>query len=213
MTYSLNAQAAKQADSINSSIRETGKFIGIITRAEALTSEKKTKGLGLSFKTDGGETADYLDLYTHTADGKELPSLKTVNAIMACLKVKQLPEGPISFERWDKDQGQRVKVTKPGYPDLMNKRIGFLFRKVLDTNTKTGADRENVEIFAVFQADTELTATEILDQKTSPERLGKMLDALMAKPVYDKRQPAATRAAATSASSAGQDWADNDIPF
>ncbi|MGK3946781.1 hypothetical protein ABK046_51510, partial [Streptomyces caeruleatus] len=68
MSYTLDATQAKAADSISSSIRETGKYVGVLTRAEAVTSTKGTKGLGLSFKSDDGSTADYLDLYTHRAD-------------------------------------------------------------------------------------------------------------------------------------------------
>lgn len=214
MSYTLDATQAKAADSFSSSIRETGKYIGTITRAEAITSTKGTRGLGLSFKTDDGATADYLDLYTHKEDGEALSSLKTVNAILACLKLRGIKEGQIHFEKWNKDTKQREKVTGTGYPDLMGKRIGFLMRKELETDNK-GADRERVAIFAVFQAETELTATEVLEQKTKPERLEKMFDALMAKPVIDKRAfrgaPSSSRG---TSSHADEDWTqDGDIPF
>lgn len=211
MSYTLDTKQAKAADSISSSIRETGKYIGTITRAEAITSTKGTKGIGFSFKADDGSIADYLDLYTHRSDGETLSSLKTVNAILAVLKLRGISEGPIQFEKWDKQSKSRVKTTGPGYPELMGKRIGFLLRKELETDDQ-GQDRERIAIFAVFQADTELTATEVLDQKTKPERLEKMLDALMAKPVYDKRKGASQTA--RSSQSASEDWTqDNDIPF
>lgn len=211
MSYSLDTKQAKAADNFASSIRETGKYVGTITRAEAITSTKGTKGIGFSIKTDDGATADYLDLYTHRANGEALSSLKTVNAILAVLKLRAINEGQINFERWDKASKQKVKATGAGYPDLMGKRIGFLLRKEIETDDQ-GKDRDRVAIFAVFQAETELTASEVLDQKTKPERLEKMFDALMARPVYDKRQGAATQARASS--SAGEDWTqDQDIPF
>lgn len=209
--YTLDTKQAKAADSISLSIRETGKYIGTITRAEAIVSTRGTKGLGLSFKADDGATADYLDLYTHKADGEALSSLKTVNAILACLKVREVKEGPITFEKYDKETKARAKVQGRGYPELMGKRIGFLLRKEIETDDQ-GKDRDRVGIFAVFQHDTELTATEVLDQKTKPERLEKMLDALMARPVYDKRK-VSTQSARTSHST-GEDWTqDQDIPF
>lgn len=211
MSYTLDATQAKAADSMSSSIRETGKYVGIITRAEAITSTKGTKGLGLSFKSDDGATADYLDLYTHRSDGEPLSSLKTVNAVLACLKIRSISEGQINFEKWNKDTKQRERVNGRGYPELMGKRIGFLLRKELETDDH-GQDRERIAIFAVFQADSELTATEVLDQKTKPERLEKMFDALMLKPVYDKRK--STAQAQRASQSAGEDWTqDNDIPF
>lgn len=219
MSYSLNTASAKSADALGSSIRESGKYIGTITRAEALLSTSGTKGIGLSFKADDGASADYLDLYTHSSDGKELPSLKAVNALLACLKLRQINEGPITFEKWDKNSKQRVKTNGKGYPDLMGKRVGLLLRKFLDVNTNTGDDREGVEIFGIFQADTELTASEVLDQKTQPERLSKMVEALMARPVNDKRKRAAPASHPQSTTTrqpstgTGFDDMDDDIPF
>lgn len=209
--YTLDTKQAKAADSISSYIRETGKYIGTITRAEAIVSTRGTKGLGLSFKADDGATADYLDLYTHKSDGEALSSLKTVNAILVCLKVREVKEGQINFEKYDKETKARAKVQGRGYPELMGKRIGFLLRKEIETDDQ-GKDRDRVGIFAVFQHDTELTASEVLDHKTKPERLEKMLDALMARPVYDKRKT--TTQSTRTSHSTGNDWTqDQDIPF
>ena len=217
MSYSLDTKAAKSADAISATIRETGKYIGTITRAEAIKSTKGTRGLGLSFKADDGSTADYLDLWTHNKDDETLSSLKTVNALLACLKLREIKEGKINFEKWDKDAGQRNRFDGVGYPDLMGKRIGFLLRKEIEEDDK-GNERDRVAIFAVFQPDTELTATEVLEQKTKPERLGKMFDALMAKPVNDKRKGRKAGAAPAAAGStrqpgSGFDDMDSDIPF
>lgn len=213
MSYTLDSTQAKAADSLGSSIRETGKYVGTITRAEALTSKQGSRGLGLSIKAADGASADYLDLWTHNKDGEPLSSLKTVNAILACLKLRGINEGPITFEKWNKDKKAREQVTGTGYPDLMGKRIGFLLRKELETDDK-GEDRDRLAIYAVFQADTELTASEVLGQQTKPERLGKMFDALMAKPVNDKRKaPGSTPRPAASSADSG-DWTqDQEIPF
>lgn len=215
MSYTLDANQAKSADSLGSSIRETGKYVGTLTRAEAITSTKGTRGLGLSFKSADGATADYLDLWTHNKDGEALSALKTVNAILACLKLRGINEGAITFEKWNKDKKAREQVQGTGYPDLMGKRIGFLLRKELETDDK-GEDRERLGIFAVFQADTELTASEVLGQQTKPERLSKMLETLIAKPVHDKRKGAASlnRTASGAGPADSGDWTqDPDIPF
>lgn len=213
MSYTLDTTQAKAADNLASSIRESGKYIGTITRAEAIVSKNGTKGLGLSFKADDGATADYLDLYTHKSTGETLSSFKTVNAILACLKLRSINEGPINFEKWNKESKQRERVNGKGYPELMGKRIGFLLRKEIEEDD-FGQPRDRVAIFGVFQADTELTASEILDQKTKPERLSKMVDALTARPVYDKRKGGASQPAARQSAPAGDNWADNDdIPF
>lgn len=221
MTLRLNKESAISADSIASGIREAGKFVGLITRAEKLTSEKGTQGLGLSFKADSGATADYLDLYHTKGDGTALSSMKTINAIMCCAKVAEAKDGMIQCEKWNRAHGVREKVSVPGYPDLMGKRIGFLFQKVLETG-QDGNDREKIEVFGVFNAETELTASEMFGKKTKPERLTAMLDALLARPVHDKRKPAARSAArgGSTSSSGGADDArtgfsddDFEVPF
>jgi hypothetical protein len=208
-SLNLDANVARQADRTNTAIRNAGKYVGTITRAEKLLSKQQTEGVGISFKTDDGATANYLDLYTVNSKGEVLPSMATVQAIMCCTRTKKADEGQINFEKWDKDAGAVVKASANGYPALMGKRIGLLLQQELSTNTNTGADVDRVVIYGVFDADSELTASEILDQKTQPEKLAKMIDALMAKPVNDRRTNKAT------SPSAPKDFSDfdDDIPF
>lgn len=182
----LDPKSAASADSIASSIRETGKYIGVFTRAEKLLSKNGTQGVGLSFKTEDGQTADYLDLYIQNAAGEDLPSLKTVNAIMACLGLRTAEEGNVSFEKWNKAAGAREKVSAIGYPDFMNKKIGLLLQKELHTD-QHGDEKDRVIIYGVFNASNELTASEILNRRTTPEKLPQILQTLMARPVKDSR--------------------------
>lgn len=217
MNLTLNTNSAKAADSIASAIKESGKYIGLITRAEALKSQQGTLGLGLSFKTTAGQSADYLDIYTHKANGEELMGFKTVNAILACLGLREAKEGRISFEKWNNADKKRETVQAQGYPDLMGKSIGFLLQKELGTHSQTGVDTEKMVIFGVFSAATELTASEILDRQTNPKRLAAMLESLMARPVRDNRKegarPAARAASTAPAGGTAFDDMDDDIPF
>lgn len=210
----LDTKQAAAADNLSSPISEAGKYIGTITRAEALTATKGTKGLGLSFKADNGQTADYLDLYHTNQFNEPLSALKTVNAIMACLSLKEAAEGPVQVEKWNKDKGQRERITVTGYPQMMGKKIGFLLRKVLETTDK-GKDREKIEIFGVFNADSELTASEILSCADKPEKLTKMLDALMSRPVVDKRKGGSAHSTGDAAGPDRFDGMpmDDDLPF
>jgi hypothetical protein len=193
----LDPKSAASADNIASNIRETGKYIGVFTRAEKLLSKNGTQGVGLSFKSDDGQTADYLDLYTVNASGEDLPSLKTVNALMACLGLHTAEEGNVSFEKWNKAAGAREKVSAVGYPDLMNKKVGLLLQKEVYSD-QNGDDRERVSIYGVFNASNELTASEIMNRKTSPEKLPQILQALMARPVKDTRNKSSKPAASNS---------------
>lgn len=209
----LNPASAKSADNLSSGIKETGKYIGIFTRAEQLQSQKGTKGVGLSFKSDDGQTADYLDLYTVNSKNEELPSAKTVNAILAVLMLRGAKVDNIEFEKWDKESKSRVTFEGPGYPDLMNKKIGLLLQKELASD-QNGEDRERMIIVGVFQAQTELTASEVLGKKTAPEKLSKMVESLMARPVRDSRKGGGKpHQAAGQQHYNGGPMPDDDIPF
>lgn len=210
MSLILNTNEARKADSINSVINTAGKYTGTITRAEKLLSKNNVEGLGLSFKSDDGATANYLDLYTVKPNGERLRGFNVVNAILCCTRTKQADEGIIECEKWDAEQGKVVSVKVPGYPALMGKRIGLLLQEELATNNKTGADVKRVTIFGVFEADTEMTASEILDQKTKPEQLEKMVQALMARPVRDNRTNKQSGAILAISS---HDEFDSDLPF
>jgi len=131
--------------------------------------------------------------------------------MLACLRVRGAEEGQIEFDAWDKNTKGMVRRKAPGYPALMGKRIGLLLQKVKETDDK-GNDRDGIVIYAVFQADTELTASEVLDSKTTPEKLPKMLQALMLNPVRDNRKKSATAMPAPAQSSGFADM-DSDIPF
>jgi len=213
MGLTLNAAEARKADNFASVIKETGKYVGVITRAEKLISEKNTEGVGLSFKTDDGASANYLDVYTAKADGEKLRGHSVIQALMCCLRLKTVDEGQIQFERWDSVERKMVPASANGYPAMMGKRIGFILQKELSTHQNTGADVERIQIVAVFEAETGLVATEILDGKTKAEKADTILRLI--KPVRDNRtMPAARPAQAKTGapSSAGLDF-DDDIPF
>ena len=80
MDYTLNPEAAKQADNLFSRIEEKGKYLGMLTRAEPITSKKGSKGVDFSFKSETGATADYLTIWTHNGDGKQFMPTNDLNA-------------------------------------------------------------------------------------------------------------------------------------
>lgn len=213
MSLNLDTNAARDADRVNQSIKESGKYIGVITRAEKLLSEKNTQGLGLSFKTESGDTAMFLDLYTINSEGKNLPSMATVQAILCCTRTKTADEGTITFDKWDKNAKAMAKANASGYPALMGKRIGLLLQRELSDNTRDPSKHnDRVVVYGVFEADSELTASEILDKKTQPEKVSKMYQSLMAKPVNDRRTNIAVASQPNVPSGSFDDFED-DIPF
>lgn len=206
----LDTQEARRSDNRSQVINEAGKYVGVITRAEKLTSKNGAEGLGISFKADSGATANYLDLYTSNSSGDKLPSASIVNAILCCLKVKEVQEGQIEVEKWDKEAKETYKSKVPGYPSLIGKKIGLLLQEELSTNTRDGSEVKRVVIYGVFEADTEFTASEILDKASKPEKLAKMVQYIAEHPVNDRRTNKAK-----PVTQAASDFADmsDDIPF
>lgn len=212
MGLQLNSADARKADNIASVIRETGKYVGTITRAEKLVSRNGTKGVGFSFKADDGSTANYLDVYTEKDNGEKLRGHNIVNAILCCTRTKTAEDGDIVCEKWDNEARRTFSTTVPGYPALMGKRIGLVLQKELQTHSITGKDVERLNIFVAFEASTGLVATEILDGKTEPKRLDAVLKMLEMHPVRDSR--AKKHAPPESRPTpADVDEFDDDIPF
>lgn len=185
--YSLDPNAAKQADNFFSKIEQKGKYMGAFTRAEKVTSTKGTRGVDFSFKASDGATADYLTLWTHNADGKQLQGYNTLMAIMTCLRVKELAAEDGEVEKYDRDQQKRVKQTVPLFKALMGKPIGLLIHMEEYAKTKGGSAWKPM-ISAPFDKE-EFTASEILAQVKQPEIVDKMVLALRDRPLRNGTAP------------------------
>lgn len=216
--FNLDANAARSADNKSAFIDEAGKCIGEFLRAEYM--EKKdtgSTGIGLTFKTrDGAEASFYLNL-TYQHGTRNEGGYAMMNAIMACLQLRTVgaPQ-PIKFEKWNSETRQREQVTAPGFPELLKKPIGLLIQMEIEKDSQNGMPRPT--IYAPFSAESEKTASEILDPRcTAPAKLEKMVQQLMKKPIYDRRPKSAQGAAAPYQADnydygAPPDFSD-DIPF
>lgn len=217
MPLTMNSAEARKADNFSSVIRDTGKYICTITRAQKLLSRKGTEGVGFSVKSEDGATANYLDVWTVNATGKGLMGNGIVNAVMCCAKLREAVEGPIEFDAWDNDERRMVRTTAEGYPALMGKKIGLILQRELSTREDTGEEQDRITIAAVFEAGTGFMASEILAQATKPEKLEKILATIMSNPIKDRRKKTDSGAPALARQSAPvkADTApfDDDIPF
>lgn len=216
--FTLDPNAARSADNKSAFIDEAGKYIGTFTRAEYMEkAETGSTGIGFTFKTrEGAEAQFYLNLsYQHGT--KNDGGHAVMNALMACMQLRQVgaPQ-PMEVEKWDNDTKQRVKVTVKGFKELCGKPIGLLLQMEIEKNSTTGMERP--VIFAPFSAESEKTASEILDQRSPPAaKLEKMVQQVMKKPVIDRRPKGSQStssggySAATDNQAPPADW--DDIPF
>lgn len=215
--YQLDTQAAKQADETGKFIKETGKYKGKFTKAEALTATTGTEGIAFTFLADSGQVANF-SIYTVKGDGSKLSSYQTLMAIMACMKLRSVADPKMGITtKYDFDAKADVQYEAPLLLDLMNKPIGVLLQSCEYEKQKnrvpTGEYGWKIELQGAFEAATELTASEILGGVTKPEKLAKMVLTLADRPLKAK---AAHRAPAGNSE---MDWPNgspanmDDCPF
>ena len=170
-SYTADPAAARQANA-NNYIDQSGKYIGEFTLAEAVTSRNGTEGVEFSFKSQEGQQANYLTLWTYNSSGEPLYGYKVLQAIMTVMGVQQLEPKQATIK--DANGSPRQVV---GFPALHRKPIGLVLQKVLYTKND-GKDGYKFNIFAPFQANTELMAKEVLDGVTQPKALAGVIASL-----------------------------------
>lgn len=209
--YNLNTTAARDADNISSFLKDSGKYKGMFTRAEALLSKKGTKGIGFTFEDESKRTTKF-DLWTLNDKGEELPSFKHVMAIMTCLRVKTMSPSKAIVERYNFDDKKTEKVEAEVFADLMNKPIGLVLRNTeyekMKDGAKTGETGWRLELYTVFDSN-EFTASEVLDKKTTPEKLAVAIAGLQDRPL---KGGSSAKQQANSASDVPA-FFDDGIPF
>ena len=120
------------------------------------------------------------------ADGSKIGGYSTLNALMTCLQLRNIAPKPGKVTHYDYDAKADVVEDGSVFPELC-KPIGVLL-ETEDFAKQDGSTGTRVVLRGVFQASTELTASEILDRKTVPEALPKMVAALRHHPLKTARQ-------------------------
>jgi hypothetical protein len=205
--YNLDPNAARKADTQGNQIKELGKYIGAITQAEDITAKTGTKGLNLYFTSDAGQKTK-VSIYTQKADGTQLGGYYLLQAMLTCLQLRSLSPKQGTITVYDFDQKKDVTKQASIFPELC-KPIGFLLGTE-DYLKQDGGVGSRMVLRGVFQASTELTASEIFDRKTVPEALPKMVQALKHNPLKTAPMAQRTHAAMPDDQTFGT---DEDFPF
>lgn len=207
--YSLNSTMAKKAEA-GGYIEDSGAYIGVFTRAEDITSKGGAKGIEFDFKSDDGSSANRLQLWTIGRDGNYIQGMYMVNALMACLKLREITPKTGWVEKWNWDTKAKEKQQAEVFPDLMNKSIGVVIQ--MEEYEKMNGDiGQRPVIVRFFEPKSMMTASEILDSKAVPQELDKFMKRIEANPV--KRLKKTSNQAPASAPSGGPQIEDDDIPF
>lgn len=212
--YNLNPNNAKQVG-VAARINEKGAYKGVFTRAEFVQSEKGTQGIEFAFKAESGQTADYLTVWTVSADGKELYGRKVIDALMTCLSLRTIAAKTAQIKKYDAQARQEVMVQATVFPELMNKPIGLLLVRE-EYQKNNGTTDWKMTIVGCYDPHKLITPKEILEQ-SGPAQLAKMIAALQDRPL--KAKPAAAQHSGGYGGQASHDTGggfadmDDDIPF
>lgn len=212
--YELNTDSARKADQGGQMISEVGKYVGTFTQAEDVTAKTGTKGVGLTFESNGQKAR--LSLYTKKADGTTIMGYDTLMAIMTCLKLRSIKPASGVVKSWDNDQHKEVEKQSTVFPELCGKSIGLLLEtEDYIKQDGTMAANPRIVIKSVFQAETELTASEILDRKTVATNLPRMVEGLRHRPLKNAPKPKAQDEYQYDHQPASAGFADDEseIPF
>ena len=209
--YKLNTEAAKAAGQ-GSRIDATGKYVGTIAHAVAtVSSQKGSEGIEISFEADDGRTADYMTIWTHSRDGAELPGFRMLNALMTCMRAKEIK--PVKGRVPDGRDGSTKEAFV--YPALAQ-RVGLILQRENYVNAQ-GREGFKFDIVLPFEATTGLSAAEILDRVSSPEQADKIAATLKDKAPRNRpagsSQHASSGHPANGGGSGGLPDMDDDIPF
>jgi len=161
-SYTLDADAAKEADSGGNRITESGAYLGMFTKAKHIVASTGALGIEFSFKSNEGQEANYLTIYTKNKEGKNIYGYKQLMAIMTCLGVRSLTPTDSNIMEYDFEHKKDVAKNVVLYPDLMNKPIGLVLQKELYTKSD-GNDGERMGLYSFYNSNSKCTAAERLD--------------------------------------------------
>jgi len=210
-SYALNTTEAKQAEYTGSRIDETGKYVGRFLYAEDIVAGTGTKGIEFHFESGDGRKCR-TTLYTEKSNGDAIPGRKMLMAMMTCMKVRELKTTAAKVTKWDYDTSADVQKDAQVFKDMHDKPVGLLLQAEEYAKSDGSGTGWKMIIAGAFEAATELTASEILDKKSKPEQLARMVAALKDKPLKGGQAP---RPAASAPAAGGGSFADmdDDIPF
>jgi len=213
--FDLDTTAAKDSNSGGKRITEPGLYTGKFRAAFYEKNERGTESVNLIFVSDSSQEVGPLSLYTHNGKGEPLPSYKTLNAIMACMRLRKLESKQGNVTLYDFDQQADVVKSKEIYPALIGPRIGLVLQGEEYENNR-GEIKTRMIIGAPFDAESRRMADEVLGQSEVAKALDRYLEWFERNKIKPLRSgtPATARVQkAAQGQPANNDFVDDDIPF
>lgn len=214
--FKLNTQNARQVGA-SAQITEKGAYVGTFTRAEYVVSQKGTHGVEFDFKSRDGQSAKYLTVWTENAAGEDLGGRKLIDALMACMGIKEVVLKRCKAIKWDTATKAEVEVVIEGFSEFMGRPVGVVLHRE-EYAANTGERKWKNSLYCPFMADGNRLASERLDNKEAgglAQILARLTDRPLKAVAQVQRRPAATsqQSGFGADDGGGFDDLDDDIPF
>lgn len=149
--FQFNPEKALQAGA-SSYIQTSGAYKGKITKAKWVSAKfSNAQSLELSFESEEGQIANFINIWYKKADGTESPYGEAhIHALMGLLKLQNLSQAP---------KGEETVC-----PELQGKPIGLILQKVLSTKDN-GEDTYKFDLVLFFGANSGKTYQEAVNQE------------------------------------------------
>lgn len=193
--YSIDKQAAIEADNHGGYLAETGKYKGQFTRAEKLISKNKgTHGVGFTFEDESKRTTRF-DIWTRKGSGENLMGYNALQAIITVMGLRGITPSPGIVDRYNYDTKATDKVQAEVFTELVGKPVGLVLRsteyeKMRDGHL-TGETGWRLELLAPFRAADEFTSSEIMLGHTKAVKLPALIATLADRPLKARPAPVA----------------------
>ena len=208
MKYST--EKAKQAGQ-GQRIEDTGAYVGVLTKVKWITSAKGAQGYELDFKSESGQVAERLGIYTIGKNGQALTiGEANIAALLCCLSVGEANAVAGTVEEYDFDSQMKVMNNVYLFPDAMNKPIGLFLQK--DVYTKSnGDDGIRMQLECSFRAVDRMIAKEIIEKQPATH-IDKLTEWMGDKDSRTNKTAAAPQYDQQQASAVATDF-DDDVPW
>jgi hypothetical protein len=178
--YTFNDAAITKADKNAARVTEGGAYLGHFNSAAAITTDGGAKGIEFEFENNDGGKVNFT-VYTVGKSGQATFGADQVAGLHFLLGGKGTLRGaPGKVMKWDGPDGHREKVEADGtiYPSLIGKPIGLILEKELTGKRSDAGEKFRFNLYGAFDTTTKLTASEIKERKSVPQKVDKMLRGL-----------------------------------
>lgn len=209
----LDPKAATDASKGSNRISRSGTYPGKITAAWGGTNKNKNEFVGLVWKGDNGDQLQQ-DVYIFAANGQQLSGFGIVQALMTCVRVRELKATRGQCTRYDFELRDDVTIMEDIYADLVDKPVGLIVQMVEDEYQ--GKVSQKPDIRGWYELSTNMVAAEILGHAKEARTLDSQRAWLEANPVYRKKpkaQAATVSSPVSGPATAGGGHDFDDVPF